>query len=274
MVIAGKSLSTAMNARIIGSGDEAIILAHGYGGNQSVWDKVLPYLAQHCRVLVFDWAFSGAVKDTNLYDAEKYSKYEAFADDLTALVDGMNFGPSVFVGHSMSGLIGCLASIKRPELFKKLILIGASPRYINSEDYEGGFNTSDVEQIFSSIESNYYQWASNFVSIAVDAKDPESVEKFKKCFKSMRPEVALSLAKTIFLSDYRDTLEEVVTPCTIIQTTNDIVAPKSVVEYMQKRIKGESMVECIDAVGHFPQLTAHIQLLEVLGKVLGFQISV
>ncbi|CAK9172293.1 unnamed protein product [Ilex paraguariensis] len=128
MVIAGKSLSTAMNARIIGSGNEAIVLAHGYGGDQSVWDKILPHLAQFCRVLVFDWTFSGAVKDINLFDNVKYSSYDAFADDLIALVDEMNFQPSVFVGHSMSGMIGCIASIKRPELFKRLILIGASPR--------------------------------------------------------------------------------------------------------------------------------------------------
>jgi pimeloyl-ACP methyl ester carboxylesterase len=128
MVVLEQGLSTAMNTKIIGSGSEVIVLAHGFGGDQSVWEKIVPQLSQHYRVLVFDWTFSGAVKDPNLFDPVKYSSYDAFASDLIALVDEMNLQSLVFVGHSMSGMIGCIASIKRPELFKRLILIGASPR--------------------------------------------------------------------------------------------------------------------------------------------------
>ena len=124
-----KGLSAAMNARIIGSGNEAIVLAHGYGADQSFWDKITPCLTLSYRVLVFDWNFSGAVKDPNLYDSDKYSSFDAFSDDLIALLDEFRLQGSVFMGHSMSGMIGCIASVKRPELFKRLILIGASPRY-------------------------------------------------------------------------------------------------------------------------------------------------
>lgn len=143
-------------------------------------------------------------------------------------------------------------------------------RYINTNDYEGGFGNSDIEQIISNIESNYHNWAPAFASLAVDAKDPLSVDKFAKCLTRMRPEVALPLAKTVFYSDERDILEKVTTPCTIIQTTNDVVVPNSVPVYMQKKIKGNSTVEIIDADGHFPQLTAHLQLLDILRSVLGF----
>ncbi|KAI3443842.1 hypothetical protein Pfo_000507 [Paulownia fortunei] len=264
-----KDLATAMNARVVGSGKETIVLVHGYGGDQSVWDKILPYLAARHRVVVFDWCFSGAVKDPSLYDAVRYSSYDAFAEDLISIVDEMKLESSVFVGHSMSGLIGCIASIKRPDLFRRLVLVGATPRLINLEDYEGGFEMSEIEQLFSSIESNFEQWASSFASLAVDASDPVSIEKFGNCLKRMRPEVALSLAKTVFLSDYRDILEKVVTPCDIIQTRNDIVVPNSVPKYMQSKIKGKCEMYIIDTEGHFPQLTAHIQFVEVLDRILG-----
>ena len=145
-------------------------------------------------------------------------------------------------------------------------------RYINIDDYEGGFSKSDVEQIISSIETNYENWATGFASLVVDPKDTLSVDKFAKCLKRMRPEVALPLAKTVFYSDERDILDKVVTPCTIIQITRDIIVPNSVPSYMQKKIKGKSTVENIDADGHFPQLTAHIRLLDVLQSVLGFNI--
>ncbi|KVI11628.1 strigolactone esterase D14 [Cynara cardunculus var. scolymus] len=264
-----KSLSTTMNARIMGSGKETLVLAHGYGGDQSVWDKLLPQLTQTYQVLVFDWSFSGAIKDPNtLFDPLKYSTYDAFSDDLIALLEELNLDSTVFVGHSMSGMIGCIASIKKPHLFTNLILVASSPRYVNSEGYEGGFDITYIEQLFSSIESNYDEWASGFPSVVIDKNDQESVKKFEKILKRMKPEIALSTAKTVFLSDHRDILEKVVIPCTIVQTTNDIVVPIQVVEYMKKMIRGESVVEMINTDGHFPQLTAPLKLIEIFDRVM------
>lgn len=265
-----KGLSGAMNAGIIGSGCETIILAHGYGGDQSLWDKTLPYLTKHYRVLVFDWCFSGAIKDPNLFDPVKYSSYDAFANDLIALMDEMGLKSSVFVGHSMSGMIGCIASTKRPELFKRLVLVGASPRYLNADDYEGGFKDSDIDDILSHIEADYHNWASTFASFVVDATDPTSVEKLTKCLQRMRPDVALCLAKTVFYSDERDILDKVMTPCTIIQTKRDIVVPDSVAHFMRERVKGSCTVEILDSThGHLPHLTAPLQLVDVLVEVIG-----
>lgn len=272
MVMLEKSLQASMNARIIGSGGETMVLAHGFGLDQSVWDKILPYLTQHYQVVVFDWLFSGAVKDPNIFDPLKYSSYDAFANDLIALMDELDLKSSVFVGHSMSGMIGCIASIKRPELFNRLILVGASPRYINIDEYEGGFEAAAIDNLLSDVECNYQNWTSSFPTLVVDNNDPLSVEKISKCLKSMKHEFALPLAKTVFRSDERDILDKVTTPCTIIQTTSDFVVPDSVAYYMQKKIKGKSTVEFVKADGHFPQLTAHLEFLDVLGRVLGFEI--
>lgn len=265
------SLSTALNARTIGLGTETIVFAHGYGTDQSIWDKTTPFFAQNYRVVLFDWPFSGAVKDKSLYDPVKYSSLEAFADDLITLMTQMELEAVTFVGHSMSGMIGCLASIKRPQLFKSLILLGASPRYINTDDYQGGFTSSDIEQLLRSIESNYENWVSAFSLLVVDPNDELSVNKFQEYLKRMGADVALSLAKTVFCSDYRFILEKVETPCTIIQTTNDIVVPHTVALYMEKSIKGKVAFKVIDAYGHFPQLTAHHQLVEVLNGILAYK---
>lgn len=151
-----------------------------------------------------------------------------------------------------------------------LIIRVACYRFINCEAYEGGFGRPDIDQILTSMESNYEQWVSSFAPLAVDANDPDSVQIFAKCLLRMRREVAHSVAKTVFLADERHTLEKVTTPCTIIQSTNDIVVPNSVVEFMKNKIKGKSTVEFVEATGHFPQLTAHVQFNEVLGRVLEF----
>ncbi|KAG9153188.1 hypothetical protein Leryth_020594 [Lithospermum erythrorhizon] len=264
-----KSLSEAMNAKILGSGKETLVLAHGYGGDQTVWDKVLPYLTQYYHVLVFDWSFSGAIKDPNIFDELKYSSYGDFADELVCLMDEMSLSSSIFVGHSMSGMIGCIASVKRPDLFKRLVLVSSSPRFKNLEDYEGGFEESAIEQLFSSIEFNFDQWSSYFPTMVVDPNDPPSIEKFTKCLKKMKPKIALHVGKIVFLSDERTILEKVTTPCTIIHTKKDCVVPNSVPYYMQSKIKeGLSTVEIINTEGHFPQLTACMEFLDVLVKAI------
>ncbi|XP_052198624.1 probable strigolactone esterase DAD2 [Diospyros lotus] len=272
MAMLGKALSAAMNARTVGSGaGETIVLVHGFGADQSVWDKILPDLAQRHRVVLFDWSFSGAVKDPSLFDPAKYSSYDAFADDLISLMEEMNLhrSSSVFVGHSMSAMIGCIASIKRPELFKRLILIGASPRYINSEDYEGGFDSTEVDKFLSSIETNFLEWASGFASLIVNSPDdPLSVAKYRDCLQSMSPEAALAVAGVVFRCDHRDMLENVVVPCTIITMPDDAAVPDSVAGYLQNKIKAESTVEIIETPGHFPMLTAPLRLLEVLAGAL------
>ncbi|XP_073156750.1 strigolactone esterase D14 [Henckelia pumila] len=262
--------STPMNAKMVGSGERTVVLAHGYGADHSVWDKVVPHLAQNHQVLVFDWCFSGAVKDSNLYDSVRYGSYNDFADDLIGLIDEMKLKSTVFIGHSMSGMIGCIASIKRPDLFQRLLLVGATPRLANLGDYEGGFEMSEIDQIFSNIEHNYEKWTANFASLVVDSADPLSTQKFENCLKRMRPEIALHLAKTVFLGDYRDILEKVFVPCHIIQTTNDVVVPSSVTEFMRRKIRGKHEVHLIDTDGHFPQLTSPLEFLDVLDGILDF----
>ncbi|XP_023002408.1 probable strigolactone esterase DAD2 [Cucurbita maxima] len=270
VVMLQTGFSTAVNAKIIGSGSEVMVLAHGFGGNQSLWDKILPKLTHHYRVLLFDWTFAGSIKDPNLFDPHKYSSYSGFAEDLIKILDELGLTSTIFLGHSMSGLIGCVAYTIRPDLFQRLVLLCSSPRYINTEGYEGGFEQSDIEQIIASIESNYQNWATHFPSLVVDEADPVSVSRFQKCLHEMRPEVALPLAKTVFGVDERDILEKVDIPCTIVQTKTDIVVPASVAVFMQNKIKGCCTVQVINTDGHFPHLTAHLELLQVLGTILGF----
>lgn len=158
-------------------------------------------------------------------------------------------------------------------LFYTNIRVLNTYRYINTDDYKGGFERSDIEQLISTIESQYENWVSAYAPIAVDPNDAASVDKFQNCLKSMDVEVAVSLAKTVFFSDYRDILENVQTPCTIIQSSNDAAVPLSVGHYLEKKIKGVSTLEFIDMTGHFPQLTAHLKLVEVLKGVVGFGIA-
>ncbi|ONK59420.1 uncharacterized protein A4U43_C08F6250 [Asparagus officinalis] len=240
-----------MNAKIVGNGDKTLVLAHGYGGSLSIWDYVLPRLSQSNRVLLFNWSFSSSVDPLiSPFDPTKYSSLSAFADDLIALLDEMKMEGVVYVGHSMAGMIGCIASVKRPDLFSHLVLIGASPRYLNSDDYKGGFDRKEVENIFSVIISNFTTWARNFATLAMATSDPVPIEKFCKSFLGMRPETALSVAKAIFLSDWRDILEKIeicfAFECVfdvLAYTDKDVAVPFTWIESDAKLIQNPQMVK-------------------------------
>ncbi|CAL4895184.1 unnamed protein product [Urochloa decumbens] len=260
------------NVREVGGGNEAtVVLAHGYGSNQGLWDKLLPALSQRNRVILFDWDFTGGGGGEQLLDQGRYT-FGRFADDLIALLDDKGVRGAVLVGHSMSAMAGCIASVRRPDLFSHLVLLCASPRYINSAEdgYVGGFETAGIDAMLDAMSSDFVSWVKGFVPNAVG--DPVSVPPVEESFLAMHPAVALELARMIFLGDQREALAAVAAPCTIVQVERDIAAPPSVAEYMMHRLTTGAAAAAdmviIDSVGHFPQLVAPQQLLTVLEGVL------
>ncbi|WVZ69864.1 hypothetical protein U9M48_018587 [Paspalum notatum var. saurae] len=264
--------SMYLNPRIVGCGERTLVLSHGYGGSQAIWDKVLPHLSRRNKVLLFDWDFSGAATDADADDEAEdggsYYTFSRFADELVALMDKMELSGAVYVGHSMAGMIGCIASIKRPDLFTHLVLVGASPRYMNSEDYEGGFEASDIEAMLATMSSDFHGWAEGFVALAIGSPEPSAAEPLARSFFAMDPRVAHGLARMIFLGDQREVLGDVAVPCTLVHVSRDFAAPPSVGRYMRARMRAAAMYT-IDSVGHFPQLVAPDELLGILDLVLG-----
>lgn len=219
-----------LNPRIVGSGERTLVLSHGYGGSQAIWDKVLPHLSRTNKVLLFDWDFSSTAAAAGEEEDAEHSCYtfSRFAEELVALMDKMNLSGAVYVGHSMAGMVGCIASITRPDLFTHLVLVGASPRYMNSEDYEGGFDELDIKAMLSRISSDFRGWAEGFVPLAIGGSaddQPSAAELLARSFFAMDPRVAHGLARMIFLGDQRELLGDVAVPCTLVHVSGDFAAP-------------------------------------------------
>ncbi|XP_057982839.1 strigolactone esterase D14-like [Malania oleifera] len=263
------NLVEALNPKVYGNGSMDLDLAHGFGADQGVWHLLLPYLTVWFRVVVFDLAFSGNV-NPKLYDPTKYSSLDSYARDLLSLLDHLGVKKTLYVGHSMSAMIGCLAAAQRPQLFEHLILLCGSPRYLNEEGYNGGLERYQVDAILNQIDQNFTSWVPTFAPKVVGVNDESAIREFELSLRRMKPETTLSVAKTVFLSDLRDVLPKVRVPnCTIIQSKMDLVVPKSVAFYIKEKLgDGNAVVEMLETEGHLPQLTAHLSLLEVLKKVL------
>jgi sigma-B regulation protein RsbQ len=92
------------------------------------------------------------------YSRQKYGTFGGYAADVLDIIEAIEGEPVIFVGHSVSALIG-IASIQRPQAFESLVLVGPSACYINNEPYVGGFSRSDIEGLLKMLDDNHLGWS-------------------------------------------------------------------------------------------------------------------
>ena len=232
-----------------------MIFAHGFGCDQNMWRFVAPAFESDHRTVLFDHVGAGA-SDLSAYDAERYGSLADYADDVVEICRELELTDAVFVGHSVSAMIGVLAAARAPERFAKLVLVGPSPRYIDDDDYVGGFGRADIEELLTSLESNFLGWSSAMAPVIMGTPErPELGEELTNSFCRTDPDIAAQFARVTFLSDNRADLARVAIPTLIIQCRVDAIAPQAVGEYVHRQIPGSQLV-LLDATGHCPNLSA------------------
>ena len=244
------------NVTVTGRPDgQAMVFAHGFGCDQNMWRFVAPAFEDDFRVIMFDYAGAGDA-DPSAYDAERHGSLDGYAADVVEICRELEVKAGVFVGHSVTSMIGVLADRADPELFDKLVLVSPSPRYINDEDYVGGFTESDIRELLDSLDSNYLGWSSAMAPVIMGNADrPELGAELTASFCRTDPAIARRFAEVTFLSDNRADLATVQTPALVLQCTDDAIAPVSVGEYVARTMPHGTLV-MLDATGHCPNLSA------------------
>jgi sigma-B regulation protein RsbQ len=237
------------------AGAQPMLFAHGFGCDQNMWRYVAPRFADDFRVVLFDHVGAGG-SDLSAYDPGRYATLGGYAQDVLDICRELDLRDVVFVGHSVSAMIGVLAAIEEPERFAKLVLVGPSPRYVDDESYVGGFTDADITELLDSLESNYLGWSSAMAPVIMGNADrPELGQELTASFCRTDPDIARRFAQVTFRSDNRADLGRVRVPTLVLQCSDDVIAPKSVGEYVTASIPGSTMV-LLDATGHCPNLSA------------------
>jgi len=262
------SIAGRNNIKILGKGSQPILFAHGFGCDQNMWRFVAPAFTDDYKVVLFDYVGCGK-SDMGAYDHDRYSNLNGYAQDLIDIIDALDLTDIVFVGHSVSSIIGILAAIRRPERFANLILIGPSPRYINEPpDYVGGFDRADIEGLLDMMDKNYVGWANFLAPVIMKNSDhPELAGELEASFCSTDPVTARSFAEATFYSDNRSDLAKVTTPALILQCSDDAIAPFEVGEYVHKMLPG-SELRTMRATGHCPHLSHPDETIELIREYL------
>ena len=244
------------NVQVSGKPDgRPMVFAHGFGCDQNMWRFVAPAFADDHRIVLFDHVGAGG-SDLSAYDPDKYASLGGYADDVLEICDELGLDDVVFVGHSVSAMIGVLAAVRRPEVFGALVLVGPSPRYINDEGYVGGFEEPDILELLQALDSNYLGWSSQMAPMIMGNADREELgAELTASFCRTDPEIARHFARVTFTSDNRADLPAVRTPTLVLQCSEDVIAPDSVGEYVHGQIAGSRLVH-LRATGHCPNLSA------------------
>jgi sigma-B regulation protein RsbQ len=245
------------------SDGQPIVFAHGFGCDLHMWRLITPAFEDDYRVVVFDHAGSGG-SDPEAYDEGRHSSLQGYADDVVDICRELEITDGIFVGHSVSSMIGALADATAPELFEKLVMIGPSPRYIDDEGYVGGFSEADVRELLDSLESNYLGWSSAMAPAIMGNPDrPALGEELTESFCRTDPDRARRFAEVTFLSDNRADLPRVETPTLVLQCAQDAIAPVAVGRYVADAMPNATMV-LLDATGHCPHLSAPDQTVAAM----------
>lgn len=243
------------NVRVGGTGLDTVIFAHGFGCDLHMWRLLEPVYATRYRTVLFDHVGAGD-SDIAAYVPEKYSTLAGYAEDLVEIAQEFGRGRTIFVGHSVSAMIGMLADQASPGIFAAHAMIGPSPCYVDDEGYVGGFSRADVDSLLTTLEGNYLGWSSNMAPAIMGAPgQPELGAELINSFCRTDPDIAARFARATFLSDHRADLPRLQTPTLILQCDDDIIAPVAVGEYMVKSLPDAELV-IIENVGHCPHLSA------------------
>jgi sigma-B regulation protein RsbQ len=238
-----------------GRGARTMMFAHGFGCDQRMWEPVARAFEDEFRIVLFDYVGAGG-SDLSAYDPDRYGALDGYAEDVVEIGRALGLSDAVFVGHSVSAMIGALATLKAPGMFSDLVMVGPSPRYIDDEGYRGGFSRPQVEELLEFLADNHLGWSAAMAPAIMGNPDrPELGRALENSFCNTDPAIARDFARVTFLSDNRADLREIAVRTLVLQCRDDIIAPEEVGSFVHSNIPG-SAFRLLDATGHCPNLSA------------------
>jgi sigma-B regulation protein RsbQ len=246
-----------------GVGERTMMFAHGFGCDQNMWRLVSAAFEKDFRTVLFDHVGAGG-SDLSAYDGDKYSSLAGYAEDVVEIGRELEFRDAVFVGHSVSSMIGVLAAEKAPAMFGKLVLVGPSARYIDDDSYVGGFTAKQIEELLQFLESNHMGWSAQMAPMIMGNPDrPELGQELTNSFCRTDPEIAKEFARVTFTSDNREDLARVAVPTLVLQCSEDIIASQEVEDFVNRTIPDSRMI-VLQATGHCPNLSAPEEVVSAM----------
>ncbi|MGI8637584.1 MAG: alpha/beta fold hydrolase [Segetibacter sp.] len=266
-----QTLNTSVEARnnvnIFGKGSQPMLFAHGFGCDQNMWRFITPAFEDDYKIILFDYVGAGK-SEILAYNADRYATLSGYAQDLLEICGELQLRNVIFVGHSVSAMVGLLAANEQPNYFSKMVMVSPSPSYINDGDYVGGFERTDIEGLLDMMDKNYIGWA-NFLApnVMANSDQPDLGEELTQSFCSTDPVIARRFAETTFFSDNRQDLKYNKLDTLVLQSSEDMIAPLEVGDYLDKHLP-YSKLRVMKATGHCPHMSHPEEVINLMKEFL------
>ncbi|TFE02226.1 alpha/beta fold hydrolase [Jeotgalibacillus salarius] len=258
------------NVHIQGSGKQALLFAHGFGSSQNAWAQVVKAFEADYQIITFDYVGSGH-SDKQAYSSDRYDSLAGYAEDVIEICEALKLKEVIFVGHSVSGMIGTIAAAKKPNLFKQMMMIAASARYLNDDGYHGGFEEESISGMLNMMEKNFNEWAKYLAPTASKNEDrPELAKGFEKELLSNDQTIAREFAEATFLVDMREKLAHLNVPVVVMQPSDDTIVPHEAALYLVNQFPDSELV-VLRATGHNPHISHPEEVIKYIKKYIAVE---
>jgi len=251
------------NVKVTGNGEKVLLFGHGFGCDQNTWRAIIPAFESDYKIVVFDYVGAGQ-SDLSAYEENKYGSLNGYAQDIVDICTTLDLKNVVFIGHSVSSMIGLLALKLAPQHFEKIIFIGPSPCYLNKPGYQGGMDVEDLEDLLDVMDSNYLGWSATLAPLIMgEQNSPELAASLTASFCATDPSIARKFARVTFLSDNREDLKDLSIPSLTIQCQDDFLTSAAIAQYINETVPNNQVV-LLESSGHCPHLSDPISVINAI----------
>lgn len=250
----GTDTCTRNAVNVFGNGTKTLVLAHGFGCDQTMWRLLTPHLLDQFQIVLFDYVGCGQ-SDPKAFRMKRYEALDGYAQDIIDVCEALELRDVTLVGHSVSAMTGLIAALKVPQIITKLAMVCPSPCFLNDPPhYSGGFEREDLEGLIGLMDQNYIGWANHLAPLVMGQSGADMSQELSASFCSTDPLFAKTFAKATFFSDCRDLLPKAEQPTLIFQSSEDALAAVSVGEFIQSNMQNAGL-KVFEANGHCLHMT-------------------
>ena len=221
-----------------------LVFLHGWGMHHSIWDRILPDFAAHQAVAV---SLPG-------YGNTRFCPGGCV--DLAQALAAQFDRPLIVCGWSLGAQVALRWALAAPEQVVRLILVGASPRFVATADWQCGVAQRVFSEFGTELALSYAKTIARFLTLQADAGDRATLRELRQTLTHVEPSLdALRQGLDILLhEDLRNDVCNIRMPTLIINGERDMLVPKCAAEFLTRAISGAE-IELVPDAGHAPFLS-------------------
>jgi len=239
-----------------------LVLIHGWGMHGGVWQPLVQKLSQYFYLHIVD--LPGMGFSTPIEPAHLHAVAEKVAEVLPANAD--------ICGWSLGGQVAMRIALLQPDRVRRLVLVGTTPCFVNTADWEYGIEASVFKQFASQFGEDYQAMLIIFLTLqCMGSSQTRSIVKQLRTSFAERPvptQTTLQKALHILLdTDLRAEIESLRRPVLLIHGDRDTLVPVQAAHWLAQHLPF-GRLRVIAGASHAPFLSHPDQFIAALIEFL------